>query len=396
MTHYSDSRNKEVAYGRIKRLASSGLPLEPFVRGIFELINDGVPHSPNRVFHVGTPDQIEAYIFSAPHIAELAPIQRHYFTDSTPEMCGVRFPYNAYAFRNVLPSKTIWEQHDLALPNLYRSDGFNAVYRPLGWHHVIQVVYQEAGEYLGYYPIWRTIDQKPFSREDAEFLRASAPHIAHGIKAAKLLARNTSAHTELFAPLPTWGSGVILMDVAGKLIAIDQTARLTFQQLGVFDGLRGDAFASRLVKQAVDYVTRALKTIFRDAGAPSAAAPVSWVRSHWTGMVLRLRGVIMPGADGNDYINVLVERGETASSRRARAMVRWGLSAREAQVLAFIVGGKRGPEIAILLGISHDTVRKHTSRILDKLGVETRAAAAFLAREFVDTVAAPLLTFAKA
>ena len=57
----SDSRNKARALGRIKRLASSGLPLEPFVRGVFESLNDGVPHSPNRVMLAGGGERIDAH-----------------------------------------------------------------------------------------------------------------------------------------------------------------------------------------------------------------------------------------------------------------------------------------------------------------------------------------------
>jgi DNA-binding CsgD family transcriptional regulator len=76
---------------------------------------------------------------------------------------------------------------------------------------------------------------------------------------------------------------------------------------------------------------------------------------------------------------VLIERGETLESRRRRLLIRWGLSAREAEVLSLIAAAKTGPEISILLRISHDTVRKHTSRILEKLGVETRTAAAAVA-----------------
>jgi DNA-binding NarL/FixJ family response regulator len=60
-------------------------------------------------------------------------------------------------------------------------------------------------------------------------------------------------------------------------------------------------------------------------------------------------------------------------------LITWGLSEREAAVLSLIAEAKTGPEIAILLRISHDTVRKHTSRILEKLGVETRTAAAAMA-----------------
>jgi hypothetical protein len=50
---HSDARNKEVALSRIKRLASAGLQLEPFARAVLALINDGVPHSPNRVILAG-------------------------------------------------------------------------------------------------------------------------------------------------------------------------------------------------------------------------------------------------------------------------------------------------------------------------------------------------------
>jgi DNA-binding CsgD family transcriptional regulator len=373
----SDARNKEVALARIKRLCSSGLPLEPFVRGLFDLINDAVPHSPNRVFHVGDSDHISAYIGSNPAIQDLVPVQKQFFVDSEPEDCGIRFRYDSYAFQAVLPSKTIWEQHDLALPNLYRADGYNLVYRPLGWHHVLQVVFEEGGVYRGYCPIWRSADQKPYSREDIQLLRASVPHIAHGLRAAQLLSRDTTADAASFAPLPGWGTGMALMDRAGRPIAMDTTARLIFQQLGVFDGLRGDAFASQPVQEALDYITRCLRGVFQETGsAPTTLAPVCRVKLHWTGIAIRVRGVMMPAADGREYIAVLIERGETAEYRRLRTIARWGLSHREAEVLGYIAQGKTGPAIAILLAISHDTVRRHTASIFQKLGVETRTAAA--------------------
>jgi DNA-binding CsgD family transcriptional regulator len=98
--------------------------------------------------------------------------------------------------------------------------------------------------------------------------------------------------------------------------------------------------------------------------------------------VLKLRGLRMIAADGREYTTVLVERGETIEARRRRMIARWGLSRREAEVLGYITESKTGPEIAILLGLSHDTVRKHTSGILGKLGVETRAAAMAMVRDF--------------
>jgi DNA-binding CsgD family transcriptional regulator len=380
----SDSRNKARALSRIKRLASSGLPMDPFVRGVFEAVNDGVPHSPNRVILAGGGDRIDAYVGSTEEIARAAPLFHKYFVDSPPQLCGIKFPYDADALRNVLPSRVIWTQADLALENLYRAEGYNVVYRPLGWHHLVQVVFQESGEFLGYYPVWRSADQKPFSRDDIEFLRHAAPHVAHGLRAARLLERSelSDPRGNEFHPLSGWRTGVILMDSNGKLLAIDPDARLLLQQLGVLDGLTIDQFAPAPVRDGLAHVSRILAEIFRGTNpdAERAGAPVYRIYQHWTGIVLKMRGVQMIATDGREYITVLLERGETADARRMRASARWGLSRREAQILSFIGDGKTGPEIALILAISHDTVRKHTGKVLEKLGVETRTAAAMLSR----------------
>ncbi len=381
----SDTRNKEIALGRIKRLASSGLLLEPFVRSVFELINDAVPNSPNKVFHIGGDDQIGRYLGSSAEIAEASPAQKHFFADSPPEVSGSRFRYdNPDTYARVLPTKTIWSQAELTLRSWYRADGYNLVYRPLGWHAFVQVVFEEAGEYLGHYPVWRTIDQRPFSREDAVFLRASAPHVSHGLKSARLLSEGPRYENERrFVRQADWSPGTVLLDEGGTPIAIDSAARSIFQQTGVFDGVTSDAFASRPVKLALDYVMRTLKEIFHepDGGSFNGAAPVYRLYHHWTGIVLKLRGVRMASVDGREYTTILVERGETVAGRRRRLQFRWGLSDREAEVLALIGQGKTGPEISIILGISHDTARKHLTHVFEKLGVENRTEAALIARD---------------
>jgi DNA-binding CsgD family transcriptional regulator len=57
------------------------------------------------------------------------------------------------------------------------------------------------------------------------------------------------------------------------------------------------------------------------------------------------------------------------------------LSAREREVLALVAGGKTNGEIATILSISARTVQKHLEHIFQKLGVETRTAAAVCALE---------------
>jgi len=378
----SDSRNKARALARIKRLASSGLPLEPFVRSIFELINDAVPNSPNRTFHVGG-ERPDAYICNSLELNKVVPLHSRYYVQSPPEVSGAKLRVNPAMLHRQFPGKVVWMHDELTLPNLYRTEGFDVVFKPWGFHHSTMVIFQEGREFLGCYPIWRSADQKDFNRDDIVFLRDAAPHVAHALRAAKLLERCESApssHVE-FHSLSGWRAGVILLDSHAHVIAVDGAARLIFQQTSVLDGSSVDALASATVRHGFAYISRMLAHIFRGAESDceQAAAPVFHIYHHWTGIVLKLRGIQMTAADGRQYTTVLVERGETAQSLRSRVSARWGLSPREAQILSWIGDAKTGPEISLLLGISHDTVRKHTTNILDKLGVENRTAAAAIA-----------------
>jgi DNA-binding response OmpR family regulator/DNA-binding CsgD family transcriptional regulator len=57
----------------------------------------------------------------------------------------------------------------------------------------------------------------------------------------------------------------------------------------------------------------------------------------------------------------------------------FGLTAREAEVLYWVVKGKINRDIGDILGTSPMTVKKHLERVFAKLGVETRTAAAGMA-----------------
>ena len=67
--------------------------------------------------------------------------------------------------------------------------------------------------------------------------------------------------------------------------------------------------------------------------------------------------------------------GAPASSRLTHA----ALTPRETEVLSWLAKGKTNRDIADILGMSPRTVNKHLEHIFEKLGVETRAAAAALA-----------------
>lgn len=107
------------------------------------------------------------------------------------------------------------------------------------------------------------------------------------------------------------------------------------------------------------------------SAAPHEPAPLT-LATHGRLLVIRL--LLHPSG-------CLLLLREADANSDWKPLMKLGLTQREAQVLHLIAMGKTGPEIAILLGISHNTVRKHTGQIFIRLRVETRTAAALAAAE---------------
>jgi DNA-binding CsgD family transcriptional regulator len=64
------------------------------------------------------------------------------------------------------------------------------------------------------------------------------------------------------------------------------------------------------------------------------------------------------------------------------------LTPRVAETLLWLAQGKTNADIATILGNSESTVKKHVLEIFEKLGVETRGAAALRALEVLSSPAA--------
>ena len=81
--------------------------------------------------------------------------------------------------------------------------------------------------------------------------------------------------------------------------------------------------------------------------------------------------------DDGEWLIVMQETSDT-SVIEALAQA-FGLTAREAEVLYWVVKGKINRDIGDIVGASPATVKKHLERVYAKLGVETRTAAAAMA-----------------
>lgn len=85
--------------------------------------------------------------------------------------------------------------------------------------------------------------------------------------------------------------------------------------------------------------------------------------------------------DDGDGEWLVVLREENDASAVETLMAAFGLTAREAEVLQWVIRGKTNRDIGDILGTSPRTVHKHLEHVFEKLGVETRTAAAGMAMQ---------------
>jgi DNA-binding CsgD family transcriptional regulator len=95
--------------------------------------------------------------------------------------------------------------------------------------------------------------------------------------------------------------------------------------------------------------------------------------------------------DSNQSLLTLEEHPTTL---QLHSPVRFGLSPREAQVLGWVSQGKTNKEIGVILELSPRTVQKHLEHIYQKIGVESRTAAAVKAYEIASIGSKPTANFA--
>lgn len=103
------------------------------------------------------------------------------------------------------------------------------------------------------------------------------------------------------------------------------------------------------------------------AGAAPSASSLS----------LRLHRQTGQDDDGDEWMIVMREVSDTAVIEAMSLSLK--LTAREAEVLYWVVKGKTNKDIGEILGSSPATAKKHLERVYVKLGVETRTAAAGVA-----------------
>ena len=189
--------------------------------------------------------------------------------------------------------------------------------------------------------------------------------------------------------------------VLARIAAHTQTARAQRQARNALDAFGHATLVVRPADGRLVWQTALARTLLREHfGSEGSAAPVpliDWVRREVAAaasgappqplvsargprrLTLELHSMTSDAEpdEGADAAEWLIVASETDDGAVFDALMQaWRLTLREAEVLYWVAKGKTNRDVAEILAMSPRTVTKHMEHILQKLGVETRTAAA--------------------
>lgn len=221
----------------------------------------------------------------------------------------------------------------------------------------------------------------PVSAEQIEGLRVLAPHLRRAAIISGLLDGRMEAAASFEAALSALGSAVALVDEDMHIIYANERAE---QMLRAGDPLARLNDRLELPRELVrGQLQAAVAAAASDASGLQRGSGIPVRRRDGSGMIVhvlplkrrRLRTVVgAVGARGGAVAAVFVAEPHSELNLPTEAMqLLYGLRPAETRVLELIVEGLPAARIADALGIATSTVKTHTLRLFDKLGVHSRA-----------------------
>ncbi len=242
------------------------------------------------------------------------------------------------------------------LSQFLRTALYNEVYRPIGIRDGCSLFLQSGPNCLEFVGVGQH-KQTPETHRD--MLVSISPHVHQAFR----LARTTSALVEIAA----MKSGANCAERG--IVAIDLNGTVTMETAGATRALEKffpKRIMNRLPELLAQWISHSEQTMRKATDVPDVRHPLVIERDG-----SRLTVHLLSKPEQNFL--VLEEQRWAIDPATLKSLP---LTRREAEVLAYVAVGKTNPEIGIILGISWRTVEKHVEHILERLGVETRTAAA--------------------
>lgn len=244
---------------------------------------------------------------------------------------------------------------------------YHDFYRRVDVHYQLGVVYPSANTVSMAIALNR--DVKDFSDRECLLLNLLRPHIRRGYENAEALTLAKEQVALLRRGVDSGGIGLLALGADGRIAFATDSARRWLHLHFGWDAV------SLGPPAALDHWMRAQTAGDSPPGElPVPPRPLVVARE---GRTLRVRLMCEDGQ------RLLVMR-ESTQELSLDALEARGLTRREAEVLNWVAEGKTNPQIGVILGLAPRTVHHHLENIFRKLGVETRTAAARVARELAD------------
>ncbi len=200
---------------------------------------------------------------------------------------------------------------------------------------------------------------RSFKERDRTLLNLVRPHVIQAYLRLEELAGHEQLQQDLQAALRENGLGVIILNAARAVVHATP---------GAFEKLAGYLPVPDGKQKLPETLARwAYSEKNGEDGEPFTAS-----REPARLIIRRVR-------QNSRLLLLLSEENSAAAAER---LARYQLTPREAEVLRWIAAGKSNAEIGAILGVTTGTAKIHVERILTKLGVENRTAAAALLRQF--------------
>jgi DNA-binding CsgD family transcriptional regulator len=222
----------------------------------------------------------------------------------------------------------------------------------------------------------------PISEAQIEGLRVLAPHLRRAAIISGLLDGHAQAAASFEAALTALGSGVVLVDEDMRIVYANKRAEA---MLAAGDPVTRVAGCLDLPRELVRGQLRsAIAAAATDAAGLLRGSGIPARRRDGGEMVVHVlplrRRQPEPGIPA--VAAVFIAETSVALNLPLEALqLLYGLRPAETRVFELIVQGYSSARIATSLGVAPNTVKTHTQRLFDKVGVHSRVHLARLARD---------------
>ena len=275
-----------------------------------------------------------------------------------PRLIGLKYRTTVNRWTSL--SEPVGRLADATGGDLGRSLMWREVLCGYGVTDVASVVLRDRFGCWAFLDLWRSGPRKAFTGAEAAFLAAIAPAVTTALRRCQ--ARTFDIFDQA-GPPPDRGPIVLVLSPTLEVKAQTAQTDAFLRALVPPDGDR------RPVPAAAYNVAAQLLAVEAGVDGHPPLARVHLSGGVW--LTLRAARMGAPGEDGDSDVAVTVEAAST--SERVGVFVRaFGLSPREAEVVACLVDGLGTREVAGRMFVSEHTVQDHLKSVFDKTGARNR------------------------